>query len=46
MAFSWWFRSNVALLARPREGLKKSIRDGDSSIAATSVASGSKKHPR
>ena len=41
IAFSWWFRSNVALLARPREGLKKSIRDGDSSIAATLVTSGS-----
>ena len=35
MAFSWSFRSKVALLARPREGLKKSICDRDASIAAT-----------
>ena len=41
IASSWWFRSYVALLARPRKGLRKSIRDGDSSIVATLVASGS-----
>ena len=41
IAFSLWFQSNVALLARPREDLKNSIRDGDSSIAATLVTSGS-----